>query len=76
MEAQTSSHARVYLETDVLELRLDFLHQTHVPAVDEVLSAPLLQQPTPTGSQKQLSRGTAGLLVFLTLLPLTFLKAL
>lgn len=76
MEPQISSHAHVYLQTDILELRLDFLHQTHVPAVDKVLSAPLLQQPRPTGSQTQLNRGTAGPLVFLTLLPLTFLNAL
>lgn len=34
--------AEVYLKADFLELRLDLFHQTHVPAVDKVLSTPLL----------------------------------
>lgn len=34
----------VYLKADIFELRLDFFHQTHVPAVDKVLPTPLLEQ--------------------------------
>lgn len=39
----------VYLKADFFELSLDVFHQTHVPAVDKVLSTPLLYQQTHTG---------------------------